>query len=214
MGVFSRATILFVDDDACMREVMGMILDEEGYEVITAIDGFDGLAVLRATTPDLIISDLHMPYMSGFEFLSIVRRRFPAIPVIAISGAHEQNESFPVAVMADAFYPKGRCHPDELMQMIAQLLRAELSRPTNYHPSRSQQVQIVRKVRDVYGAVVMLLTCTDCLRSFAVDAAGDVAASQLHAACAHCGTLVDYTDDCSAVSLPATFGTCEEASAA
>ncbi len=95
MKNISRATILFVDDDPCMREVMAMILTEEGYEVSTAADGFDGLAQFRKSIPDLIISDLHMPRMSGVEFLSVVRHRFPAIPVIAISGAHEMNEFSP-----------------------------------------------------------------------------------------------------------------------
>jgi len=131
---FSRASILFLDDDPCMRDVMAMVLNEEGYEVSTAADGFDGLAQLRNSIPDLIISDLHMPRMSGVEFLSVVRRRFPAIPVIAISGAHEMNASFPAGVMADAFYPKGRCHPDELMRTIHELMRGPLSRPTNYRP--------------------------------------------------------------------------------
>ena len=58
-------------------------------------------------TPDLIISDLHMPRMSGFEFLSVVRRRFPAIPVIAISGAYNLSESFAAGVMADAYLSQG-----------------------------------------------------------------------------------------------------------
>ena len=99
-----------------MRELMAMILTEEGYEVSTATDGFDGLAQLRSSVPDLVISDLQMPRMSGVEFLSVVRHRFPAIPVIAMSGAYEMNEYSPAGVMADAFYPKSRCHPDELMR--------------------------------------------------------------------------------------------------
>ena len=82
-----RARILFVDDEPGMREMVAMLLSEEGYEVLTAVDGLDALAQLRSVTPNLILSDLNMPRMSGFEFLSVVRRRFPSIPVIAISGA-------------------------------------------------------------------------------------------------------------------------------
>jgi CheY-like chemotaxis protein len=62
------------------------VLSRAGYEVRTATDGFQALALMRKALPDLIISDLKMPNMSGFEFLSIVRRRFPHIPVIAITG--------------------------------------------------------------------------------------------------------------------------------
>jgi CheY-like chemotaxis protein len=212
VGTFSKATILFVDDDACMREVMAMILDEEGYEVVTASDGFDALASLRANTPDLIISDLHMPRMSGFELLTIVRWRFPVIPVIAISGAHEQDESFPAAVMADAFYPKGRCHPDELLRTISQLLRSPLSRPTNYHPCRHPQVQTARSVRDMRGEPLTLLTCPECLRTFSIDRPGIPGQRETLAACSHCGTSVHFIHDQELNAVPRSIP-CEQASA-
>lgn len=56
---------------------MASLLQEEGYEVEMAEHGFDALALLQSIIPDLIISDLNMPLMSGFEFLPVVRRRFP-----------------------------------------------------------------------------------------------------------------------------------------
>ena len=136
MKNISKAAILFVDDEPCMRELMAMILNEEGYEVATAIDGFDGLVQLRNAIPDLIISDLQMPRMSGVEFLSVVRHRFPAIPVLAISGSFDTEEFSPAGVMADAFYPKSRCHPDELMQTIHELMYRQL-KPPNKLPSLS-----------------------------------------------------------------------------
>ena len=147
----SKATILFVDDDPCMREVMAMILGEEGFEVSTAANGFDALAQLRSFVPDLLISDLQMPRMSGAEFLSIVRHRFPAVPVIAISGAYDMNECSPAGVMADAFYPKSRCHPDELMRTVRELMYGKLARPTNYRPCQPPQVQTARNGEDRNG---------------------------------------------------------------
>ena len=99
----TRASILFVDDEPCMREMVAMLLSEEGYEVLTAVDGLDALAQLRSVTPNLIVSDLNMPRMSGVEFLSVVRRRSPAIPVIAMSGAYDHGDALPAGVMADAF---------------------------------------------------------------------------------------------------------------
>ncbi len=51
-----------------------------------AEDDFEGLAALRRALPDMIISDLQMPNMNGFEFFSVVRQRFPTVPVIVISG--------------------------------------------------------------------------------------------------------------------------------
>ena len=84
-------------------------------------DGFDGLTALKHSPPDMIISDLQMPNMSGFEFLSVVRKRFPNIPTIAISGAFSGMD-VPEGVLADAFFEKGQYSPKELFQKIILLL--------------------------------------------------------------------------------------------
>jgi CheY-like chemotaxis protein len=112
-----------------MREMMAILLNEEGYEVSTASDGLDALAQLRTSTPDLIISDVNMPRMSGIELLSEVRRRFPAIPLIAMSETHEIGND--PDLIADAFYPKARCNADELLGTVASLIRTPVERPTN-----------------------------------------------------------------------------------
>jgi CheY-like chemotaxis protein len=176
-----------------MREVMALLLSDEGYDVSTAADGFEALAQLRSSVPDLIISDLHMPGMSGLEFLSVVRRRFPAVPVIAISGAHAVDETMPMGVMADAFYPKGRCHPDELMRTIHELMHGPLTRPTNYRPCHPAAIQSARLSRDPSGITVLMLTCTDCLRAFSLNAAGYVGDGVLLAHCRHCRVPVHFS---------------------
>jgi CheY-like chemotaxis protein len=176
-----------------MREVMAMLLNDEGYEVFTAADGFDALAQLRTSVPDLIISDLHMPRMSGVEFLCVVRRRFPAIPVIAISGAHAIDATLPVGVMADAFYPKGRCHPDELMRTIHELMRGPLTRPTNYRPCHPPAIQSARTSHDRSGLPVLQLTCTDCLRAFSSNAAGYIGDGVFEVHCNHCRIPVQFS---------------------
>lgn len=214
MKNISRATILFVDDDPCMREVMAMILTEEGYEVSTAADGFDALAQLRGFVPDLLISDLQMPRMSGAEFLSVVRHRFPAIPVIAISGAYDMNEFSPAGVMADAFYPKNRCHPDELMRTVRELMYGKLPRPTNYHPCQPPKVQTARNAADRNSNPTILLTCTECLRAFSCSETG-TSKGVMQAHCQFCNAPVNFIrgfpfspssaaiDTCDAASLPA-----------
>ena len=77
--------LLVVDDEPSIRDLMQTSLSMEGYEVRVAKDGFDALAQMHGALPDLILTDLKMPNMSGFELLSVVRRRFPQIPTIAIS---------------------------------------------------------------------------------------------------------------------------------
>jgi CheY-like chemotaxis protein len=66
--------VLLVDDEALIRKVISGYLVAAGYVVQTAVDGLDALGKLRAGLPDLIISDLNMPRMSGNEFLAIVRK--------------------------------------------------------------------------------------------------------------------------------------------
>lgn len=212
MNSFPKPTILFIDDDQCMREVMALMLNEEGYDVSTAVDGFDALAQLRLSIPDLIITDLTMPRMSGIEFLSVVRRRFPSIPTIAISGAHAIDARFPVDVMADAFYPKGRCHPDELMRTIQVLIGGPLPRPSNYRPCQPPAIQAIRRSHDSAGLPVLLLTCIDCLRTFSLNSAGRLGDDVLETHCTHCHAPVHFFIDIPQARVPAMMPSGERVS--
>jgi CheY-like chemotaxis protein len=75
-----KCRVLIVDDEPLILETTAAILRSFGFSVRAAPDGFAALTILREVLPDLIIADLRMPNMSGFELLSIVRRRFPHIP--------------------------------------------------------------------------------------------------------------------------------------
>jgi CheY-like chemotaxis protein len=80
------------------------LLQAEGYNVTAAEDGFGALLQLRKAMPDVIVSDLNMPRMSGFELLALVRRRFPRIVLLAMSGAYRNNDELPPEVIVDGFY--------------------------------------------------------------------------------------------------------------
>ena len=79
-----RYRMLIVDDETSLRALGKSILETQGYEVHCAEDGFEALAALKRALPDVIISDLQIPNMNDFEFLSVVQQRFPAVPVIVI----------------------------------------------------------------------------------------------------------------------------------
>ena len=70
MSNASRPQILVVDDNPSVRETLAMLLVSAGYDVAVAEEGFAALSQLRKTLPDVIVSDLEMPRMSGFELLS------------------------------------------------------------------------------------------------------------------------------------------------
>jgi len=153
--------ILVVDDEPSIRQISEVLLVKKGYEVRTAGDGFEALVELRRALPDVIISDLTMPNMSGFELLSIVRRRFPQIPIIVISAAY--TGLAPGGVIADAFFYKGDYAPDELFTKIADLLERSPLRP---HLGRPERAPLWIPLNNEGYFVV---TCTQCLRSSPVE---------------------------------------------
>jgi CheY-like chemotaxis protein len=110
-------TILVVEDHVPLRSVLCAILEESGYKVRSAEDGFTALTQLRSELPDILLSDLQMPGMSGFELLRVVRQQFPMVRVIAMSGAYASH-NVPDNVPADAFFPKGT-RIGGLLQIIA-----------------------------------------------------------------------------------------------
>src|SRR4051812_49260977 len=85
------AKILVVDDNPNMRQLLAMHLGNAGYDVAVAADGIQGgYAVLR-DPPDLIITDVHMPHMTGFEFIAALRadKTLPRYPVIFLTTEEE-----------------------------------------------------------------------------------------------------------------------------
>jgi len=186
--------ILIVDDEAIIRESLSMLFLSKGYKVSTAGDGFDALLQLRSITPDLITSDLNMPNMSGFEFLSVVRRRFSQIPVVAISGAYECAEAVPGGIIADGFYAKGQHHPETLLATVADLIRSSAARATA-HQQQSAPVWIPRNGKDSNGVPFIVVTCTECLRSFPISVAGEGLPEVQETPCLFCPNTVRYIID-------------------
>lgn len=180
--------ILVVDDEQSVLQVSSCVFEDQGYEVRTARDGFEALVELRRSMPDVIVSDLTMPNMSGFELLSIVRRRFAHIPVIAISGQFEGE--YPPGLLCDAFLTKGQYRPEELFRKIAKLIEQSPLRPNVAKPDRAP----VRIPCSETGYFVV--TCTDCLRSFSVLAEesdeSKLGCKVRSTPCPFCGTNVCY----------------------
>ena len=83
-----KVRILIIEDDADFRFILRMHLSAAGYQVQVAEDGVTGGRALLEQTPDLIISDVGMPFLNGFELLSLIRSDADtaAIPVILLSG--------------------------------------------------------------------------------------------------------------------------------
>jgi CheY-like chemotaxis protein len=179
----SKLQILVVDDEPSLRTALSISLRELGYDVRSAEDGFSALAEMRNATPQILISDLNMPGMSGFELLSVVRRRFPTIPVIAMSGAFPGNK-IPDGVAADCFYQKG--------SGIYPLLKAIATFPPDLRMHRAEApIWIAQNGYDLAGEAYITMTCPECLRVFPL-ALGIAINTISSTVCVHCGVSIPF----------------------
>jgi len=115
--------ILIIDDDNAFREIISIYLLEEGYAVLTAINGEDAKKHLSLTPPDLIILDMIMPVLDGMAFLHWLKQIGKQdIPVLALTGLYKEDiESQALKFGANEVLGKP-CLPDEIIQRIALLL--------------------------------------------------------------------------------------------
>lgn len=186
--------LLIVDDDAAFCEIATHLFGSLGYAVRCADDGFEALAMMKEALPDIFICDLNMPRMSGFELLSIVRRRFPQIPVVAMSGEYDSES--PTGVIADAYLQKGGDHtPEVLVAKIRELIERS---PLRASIARTPATPVWIPLN---GKPYFVLTCVNCLRSFSLPTPGvngEEKAERL-ARCEFCETEITYVLDSSAI---------------
>ena len=81
-----KKKLLIVDDDFSLRSLMEVVFKDEGYSVSLAGDGIAALRTLETCCFDIIITDINMPSMNGIELFNNVKKLYPQIPVIFISG--------------------------------------------------------------------------------------------------------------------------------
>jgi chemosensory pili system protein ChpA (sensor histidine kinase/response regulator) len=120
----SKTMVMVVDDSLTMRKVLGRLLEREGYEVVVAKDGMEGIQKLQETLPDIILSDIEMPRMDGFEFSRNVRAdaRTAGIPIIIISSrTAEKHQNHAKELGVNAFLGKP-VQDDELIAQITALV--------------------------------------------------------------------------------------------
>lgn len=101
-GKSDPKTVLLVDDDESLRRVVEYNLHEEGYRVLTAVDGRSGLQAFQAEAVDLMLTDVRMPEMDGLELLTRVKAVQPDLPVIVLT-AHGTIDSAVEAMKLGAF---------------------------------------------------------------------------------------------------------------
>src|SRR5947209_8449280 len=92
-GTALMQPVLVIDDDDSIREFVELVLQDEGYDVITATDGADALQIIALRQPSLILLDMRMPIMDGWEFARSYRETAgPHVPIVVLSAARETSE--------------------------------------------------------------------------------------------------------------------------
>ena len=179
--------LLIVEDDPSTRYLLSQIFAMRGFTVRTAVDGFAALQMIRSTVPGILLSDLNMPGMSGFELLSVVRRLYPQIHVIATSGAYS-GRIVPKGIAADAFHEKATGLPNlfELME-----LGALLGHTSFYSERGPSPLWIDLESRMPFESYHVILNCPACLRPFR-QIIDEIDGEIRQTTCRFCGSKVDY----------------------
>jgi CheY-like chemotaxis protein len=167
-----------------LRTSLAEVFSYLGYRTRCAVNGLAALIEIRQQVPDILLSDLNMPAMSGFELLSVIHRRFPAIYLIAMSGMITEGQP-PAGVTAHAFHRKGSSVAD--LVKIAEAW----SLPRREDRGRPEPIWIQRGGHDALGRECVKIACPDCFRISQQDIDGP-SGLILDTKCIFCGNCILY----------------------
>jgi len=128
----AKATILVIEDDPDIRELLSFSLSKEGWTILLASDGEEGLAVLRSANPDCVILDIMLPGMDGLEILRALKAdgALKRLPVIMATAKGEESDIVAGLELGAEDYVVKPFSPKVLAARIRSALRRAASRPT------------------------------------------------------------------------------------
>lgn len=114
--------ILIVEDDELMIKILQFVLKKEGYRLTVAKDGLDAIERIPIIEPDMVMTDVMLPYKSGLEVINFIKDKYPAMPVIVLSALGEEERTVVEAFKlgADDFVAKP-FNPNELILRVKRL---------------------------------------------------------------------------------------------
>ena len=120
-------TILFIEDESALQKTFGDTLKQEGYEMVSALDGEVGLRLAKTKKPDLILLDLILPKINGFEVLKKLKedKETKEIPVIVLTNLEEVKDvNRALELGATTYLVKANYGLEEVLKKIRQALGA------------------------------------------------------------------------------------------
>jgi len=180
------SNILVVDNEPSILFSLRQILRHAGHSVRVAEDGFNALQEMNGSLPDILLSDLNMPRMSGFELLSVVRRRFPSVYVIGMTGAFVDR--LPDGIAADAFFRKASSITG-LFDLIKAGMGAD--RVSLLASRESAPIWVPEVVDQALHVKRVLIGCPECLRAFPQESPVRRGAPQA-TSCSYCRATINF----------------------
>jgi len=124
--VNTKKTILVVDDSQFVRSYHSYILEQAHFQVITAVDGSDGLEKLYTNSCDLVLTDINMSNMDGYEFIRRVRSdgKYSSLPIIIVSTESEAKDKMKGFEAGANLYIVKPSSPEMMVENIRMILTA------------------------------------------------------------------------------------------
>jgi len=124
------ASILVIEDDPSLRDTLRIHLSSAGYSVRVAADATEAIRSILAAVPDLVLSDVSLPYMDGFELLEVLRRdeTTRSVPVILLTGLVDDDSYVKGIKLGATAYLTKPVLRDELLKTISGALRSAMKK--------------------------------------------------------------------------------------
>jgi DNA-binding response OmpR family regulator len=184
-----KSSILIIEDELAFRRVYEDLLKGEGYNVLVAEDGDSGWQIASEEIPDLIVLDLALPKLHGFEVLKKIRSQPTTkhIPVLIMTVLGEQQDirkGFELG--ANDYLVKGYYSPSEMLNKVRMLLSEENIRKGigSYRVAVKERKQDAAKLEQDIGLTTMM-TCPDCDEELSLELIPDYSRTDGHWFSAH-----------------------------
>jgi len=205
--------ILVVDDEQPLLLVLSIELESEGYSVATASDGEEALVILEKERFDLVLLDIKMPRVDGFEVLKVVKQRWPETKVVILTGhADLKNAIASKKLGAEDFVSK----PYDLVDLLVTVERilekdapeAELERLSKLIPLLESRIKLLEEENSsLSNSTISLSTLNSLIAGLSHSAKGEL--TNINAAALEIKVLSknnqDVVDDCEVISRSAEF---------
>jgi len=125
IGTIERKSVLVVEDSITSRILLKNILEGAGYRTLTAVDGVEALNLLKTDPVDLVVSDVDMPRMDGFELTARIResREFAALPVVLVTSLDSREDrERGIDAGANAYIVKSSFDQSNLLDVVRRLI--------------------------------------------------------------------------------------------